>query len=209
MNQERKKVVILISGVCFTLLIGLNTFVFNPVKQAATSRKERIPDVEKKIFSGKHLLSQEQKLRRETEGYATDILDIHNKHLPPASDRYIWALNFLSGVTDDLNVQLLVQEHSENRFVATKGVENLDANSVPFWVTYSVDVTMRTDFSTLCYFLSQLYEVSPFCSLASLQIVARPTTPETHDITLVLEWPVLRFEQDLELLKAQQMTEAP
>lgn len=203
LNKEQKQLLILAVGGTFTLLMVLSNLLIAPAKAAAEAGRKNVAEFELKVSRGERMLRRNVQVQRETEELSTRVMKIYRDHLPPEVSRYIWALEQISQLGEDLGLQLTVQEHPGARYIPIRDKGNLDVNSIPMWIPYPVDVSLNTSFENLKKFLSLLHERYPYCSVGKFEIAASPSHPENHAISLLLEWPVLRLEDDLNWVRAQ------
>jgi hypothetical protein len=203
LNKEQKQLLILVVGGIFTLLMIGSNLVITPAKAAAEEGRQNIATFENQVNRGESVLRRDALVRKETLELSSTALDLYQTHLPPIASRYIWALEKVSQLGADLDLQLTVQEHSGTRYIPVRDLSSLDVNSIPMWIPYPVDVRLNTSFENLQKFLSLLYERYPYCSVGKIEIAATPIHPENHNISLLLEWPVFRFEQELDWITAQ------
>lgn len=203
LNKEQKQMLILAVGGTFTLLMVLSNLLIAPAKAAAAAGNEHVAEFELKVNLGESMLKRDIQMQKETQKLALTAMTIYQEQLPPESSRYIWALEQISQIGEELNIQLTVQEHPGSRFIAVRDKEKLDVNSIPMWIPYSVDVNLNTSFENLKKFLSILHKRQPYCSVGKLEIAADPVHPENHSITVLVEWPVFRLQEDLTWVSSQ------
>ncbi len=197
LNKEQKQLLILAVGGTFTLLMVLSNLLIAPAKAAAEAGRKNVAEFELKVSRGERMLRRHVLIQKETEKLSSTVMRIYREHLPPEVSRYIWALEQISQLGEDLGLQLTVQEHPGARYIPIRDKGKLDVNSIPMWIPYSVDVNLNTSFENLKKFLTLLHECYPYCSVGKLEIPAAPMNPENHNIALLLEWPILRLEEDL------------
>lgn len=209
LNKEQKQLAILVVGGTFTLLMVLSNLLIKPAKEAAKAGRKNQSEFELKVSRGESMLKRDVQIQKETNELSTKLMAIYREHLPPEASRYIWALEQISQLGEELGLQLNVQEHSRNRYVPVRDKEKLDVSSIPMWIPYSVDVTLTTSFENLKKFFTLLHDRYPYCSVGKLEISATSVNPENPDISLLLEWPVLRREEDLNWVREQSAEDVP
>jgi hypothetical protein len=203
LNKEQKQLLILAVGGSFTLLMIASNLVMKPAKAAAANAEKVIAELESEVNKGELLLQRDPRVRAETGKDARRILEIYDAYFPPETSRYGWAIDQLIGIGEELGFTPSVKESRGVRFVPLRPRQEFNVNSVSMWVPYSVDVEFQTSFENLKKFITLLREKNPYCSLAKLEINAQEGDPEHHLISLIVEWPVFRFEEDLAWIKTQ------
>lgn len=200
-NKQDAKVLLLAVGGTVLFLRILYVAVLAPATDEAAALERRLPEIRDRLGEGRRLLERSAELRRAVRDPAGEIPRIREKVLPPVSGRYLWAVSTLSRVARGLGLDPLVREHPDERFLPVGNPLNLDPDSIPMWATYAVEVDLLAGYADLKAFLGRLREEVPYGSVASMRITDRPTTPETHGVHLIVEWPVPRFETELDRLR--------
>lgn len=201
LTKEQKQLVILGVGGCFTLIMIVSNLVIGPAKEKAAEAEEIILELENKVASGERILRRNVRVQRDVNSFSSEILAIHESELPPRTSPYVWAVENLSLLADELGLNLSIQEHPTTRYIpVSDSLKNLNVNSIPYWVPYSVDVKINTSFAKLQSFLVLLEKALPYASIGEITIQASSNTPERHQITVLVEWPTFRFEEDLRSL---------
>jgi len=202
LNKEQKQLLVLAVGGVITLFMIVFNLMIVPAREAAEQGRRHTERYEMDVNRGEALLRRDRRTREEAREAANAMLEIYREHLPPEAGRYIWALERISQIGEDLNLQLVVREHPGSRYIPVRDMNRFDPNSVSMWIPYAVDVEMRTSFANLQNFLRELHTRYPFCSVGSLRITASSENPLHHEVRLLLEWPVFRFQEDLNELEA-------
>jgi len=202
MDKNQKQLLILSVGGVITAFFIVQNLLLKPAKEAALEAQTTIEELESEVNKGDLLLKRDTTLRKEMGNMAAEIQELRAQNLPPETSRYIWALQHISSLARGVGIKADVQETPGVRYMPSNAGKNTNRESVPMWVPYSVNVTMYTSFENLKKFLQELRVAHPFVSVGSVQIEPNDVTPEIHYIRLTLEWPVLRFEEDLEWLKS-------
>jgi len=203
MNKEQKQLLILAVGGGITILMIVSNLLVKPTKEAALAAEEIIEELGSDVARGELLLERDSRIRSKTQEDAKAILNIVEEDLPPENGRYGWALENLSGVSEEVGVLFVVKEYRGTRYIPIKPGLDFNQDSVSMWIPYTVEVQFKTSFENLKKILSILQEKFPYCSLANMQINASNQDPENHDISLILEWPVFRLDSDLVWIKEQ------
>lgn len=203
MNKEQKQLLILAVGGAVTFLMVVSNLMVKPAKAAAEKAEKIIEELGTDVNRGELLLERDPKVRRDVLADAKALLAIVDKELPPVNGRYGWALENLTGVSEEVGVLFTVKEHAGARYVPMKPRQEFNPDSVPMWIPYPVDVEFRTNFENLKKILRLLKEKFPYCSVAKMQIEASNQDFQKHKVSLILEWPVFRFEEDLAWIRSQ------
>lgn len=202
MNKEQKQLLVLAVGGTITIIAILSNLVIGPARAEAAEARKTIEELEDKVIKGERVLRRSVMVNRDVQNFASEVLSVHEEHLPPRISPYIWAVENLSLLAEDLDLVISVQEHPTSRFMPIpEDMEDLNRSSVPYWVPYTVDVDVNTSFAKLKSFLNLIHRELPYASVAGLQIQASSTQPERHAISMMLEWPTFRFPEDLEWLQ--------
>jgi len=202
MTKEQKQLLILAVGGTITMFFILSNLVIGPMREDAAAAREVIEELENTVYKGERVLQRSVLNRRSVKDFSAEVLSIHRDELPPRFSPYIWAVEVLSLLAEKQDLVIAVQEHPELRYMpARDGLADVNKHSVPYWIPYTVDVTMDTSFANLKNFLQLLHEELPFAAVAGLRIQASISDPERHEISLMVEWPTLRFEDDLTWLQ--------
>ncbi|MDF3130426.1 hypothetical protein P0Y35_14560 [Kiritimatiellaeota bacterium B1221] len=203
MNKEQKQLVILGVGGAITILFIVVNLLVKPAKEAALKAEEVIAELESEVNRGQMVLDRDLKVKKEVKASAKEILEIVNRELPPSTGRYAWALANITEVFEDMGVYLDMEETRGLRYLPLKDGQEFNPDSVSMWVPYSVTVRFKTSFENLKKILNLLKEKFPYCSIAKLDIRASEQDYENHNISLILEWPVFRFDSDQAWMEKQ------
>jgi len=197
MDKEKKQLVILAVGGAITLFFIVSNLVIGPAREDATEAEEIINELERDVRNGERLLRRSVMTEREVKSISSEIFSIYQKELPPRTSTYIWTVEKLSLLAEEADLSITVREHPNKRYVdIPPSLTDVSPDSVPFWIPYSVDLEVNTTFAKLKNFLTLLEESLPFASVAGLKIQSNAGTPEEHGVTLLLEWPIFRFQDD-------------
>lgn len=60
----------------------------------------------------------------------------------------------------------------------------------PFFALYPVSATGRAGFDQLLAFLRRIESRNPYIAVSELRLTANPDSPETHDFSITLLWPI-------------------
>ena len=204
MDKERKQLLILAVGGVITLFFIISNLVIGPARAEATEAEVIIKDLERDVRNGERLLRRSVMTERDATSIASEIHAIYEQELPPRTSSYIWTVEKLSLLAEEAGLSITVREHPQPRFEKIPpGLTNINPDSIPYWIPYSVDVNINTTFAKLTNFLNLLDDSLPFASVADLRIQANAATPEQHGVTLLLEWPTFRFESDMDWISEQ------
>jgi len=210
LTKEQKQMLVLAVGGVITMIAVLSNVVIGPARENAAEAQTVIQELEDQVRKGESQLKRDRLVRRNVKAASKEILDIHREHLPPRTSPYIWAVEQLSLLAEDLNLVISVQEHPTLRYVPVPdGLENLNFDSIPYWIPYTVEVEMGTSFANLKNFLALLEEDLLYASVSEIRIQASDSNPEEHDIRLLVEWPTFRFGEDLAWIQGQQPDNEP
>lgn len=203
LNKEQKQLLILSVGGVITLIMLGSNLLMKPANAAAAEAEELILKYEQDVRRGELLIRRDQRVRAQTQSDSKEILKIYQEQLPPEINRYGWALDNLIALSDKIDLEIFVKETREDRFIPERQGEKSNPESVPMWVPYSVDVEFRTNFANLKKFLNLIEKEFPFSSVANMQISSTDQDPENHFINFTVEWPVFRYDEDLDWIISQ------
>jgi hypothetical protein len=204
LDKEKKQLLILAVGGVITIFFVISNLVIGPAKEQAAQAEETIEELDKKVRDGDRILRRSALAERQVKTLSSEILSIHQSELPPLTSPYIWAVEKLSLLAEELQLKITVREHPANRYLPIPpSLQDFNPDSVPMWIPYTVDVEVNTTFANLKKFLVLLEESLPYASVAELMIQTNQATPEEHDITFMVEWPTFRLEEDLSWMTEQ------
>lgn len=204
LNKEQKQLLILAVGGVITMFFIISNLIIGPAKEQAAEAETIIDELDKKVRDGDRILRRAVMAERQVKTLSSEILSIHQSELPPLSSPYIWAVEKLSLLAEELQLNVTVREHPTNRYqTITPSMNEFDPESVPLWIPYTVDVEVNTTFAKLKKILVLLEESLPYASVAELVVQSNDATPEEHEITFMVEWPTFRREEDLTWMTEQ------
>jgi hypothetical protein len=204
MDKEKKQLLILAVGGCITVVMVISNLLIGPARADAATATETIAELENEVSSGERILRRAVMTERDVRNFSSEILAIHRDELPPSTSPYIWAVENLSLLAEELNLTISVKEHPAARYVpVSPTLSDVNPESVPMWIPYSVDVEFNASFAKLKNFVDVLEESLKFAAVVGLRVESNPSNPEEHDISLILEWPTFRFEEDLAWIQEQ------
>ncbi|MCC5850746.1 MAG: hypothetical protein JJU29_21875 [Verrucomicrobia bacterium] len=202
LNKEQKQLVVLAVGGVFTVFMILNNLVLGPMRASAAAAQNQTADLERKVNRGEAILRRERINQVSIQSVAAEIGAIREAYLPPEISRYTWALSQISGVGHLLGIQAQVREHDLPRYVPHTAPYRQIKLDTPMWVPYAVQVNFTAGYDKIIQFIDQLYKANPYISIGMLTIQRNPNQPENHLVQMVVEWPVLRFNEDINQLQA-------
>jgi hypothetical protein len=199
LNKEQKQILFLAVGGVITFFAIMGNLVIGPARANAAEAREIIAEVEDKVDKGERILRRQALVTRDVTSFSSDILAVHQEHLPPRISPYIWAVENLSLLAEELELVISVQEHPTKRYVPVpERLEDLEVNSIPYWIPYTVDVEMNASFAKVKSFLDLLENEFPYASVSEMQIQASIEDPLRHEVSIMVEWPTFRFDDDLD-----------
>lgn len=202
MNKEKKQLLILSAGGALTLFMIVTNVILNPAKARAAEARETIGELSSQVRTGELILRKDQSNRKVVSRHAARILELRATELPPENSRYIWALRNVTSLAREVGVKVTVRETSSLRYVPAASEQGLDKASVPMWIPYSVEVETFTSFENLKIYMDRLRAAHPYASIGLLQITSNDASPENHRVQFILEWPVLRFVEDVNWMES-------
>jgi len=203
LNKDQKQLLILVVGGILTIFFVISNLIIGPAKDAAEAAQTTIDEIERDVTNGERILRRAVITARDVQTFSTEILTVHQDELPPRFSPYIWAVEKLSLLAEEVDIIISVREHSAARYTKIRPGMKVNPESIPFWIPYTVDVQVNTTFANLKKFLTLLHESFPYASIADLEIQANASRPEEHDITFLVEWPTFRFDNDLAWITEQ------
>lgn len=67
----------------------------------------------------------------------------------------------------------------------------LTNKTAPTFARYTVEVAGEGSYADVHAFVERLEQNNPYCGVTDLTIRPLPASPESHRVTMMLEWPVL------------------
>lgn len=201
LNKEQKQIAFLAIGGVFTVFMILNNLVLGPMRENAAAAQNKTDELERKVNRGEAILRRERINQVAIQSAATEIGAIREQYLPPEISRYTWALRQISDIGFPLGIQAQVREHELPRFVPHTSPYRQIKLDTPMWVPYAVQVNFTAGYAKVIQFIDRLCNANPYVSIGMLTIQRNPNHPENHLVQMVVEWPVLRFNEDISLLR--------
>jgi hypothetical protein len=214
MNKEQKQLVILGVMAVITTISVLSNMVIGPAREDAAAARETINNLKGKVSTGDAILIRDTRNIREIQEFSTEVHAIASRHLPPETSAYIWAVEKLSLISEELDMVIKVRQHPSARYIPVarqsplneKG-EPIDAepvmDTIPMWIPYAVDVETNTSFAKMQRYLDLLHQRIPYASVSQIRISARPEDPEKHLISIIVGWPSFRYPEDAEWIESE------
>lgn len=202
MNKEQKQYVVLGVMAVVTTFFVLQNIVVGPMRARASQAEETISDLQPKVRLGEAMLRRDRVNRDEILAISEEILATSQTQLPDRQSQLSWAQRVLNEIIkDQLGLDGEAERvHPAQRAAVPRGSYEEVQDRVSMWSVFAVDVTLRAGFDDLRRFLDVLYEQQPYASVGRMTLSANPANPEKHRVEMVVEWPVFRFRQDIELL---------
>lgn len=202
MNKEQKQYLLLGVMAVVTTFFVLQNLVLGPLGERAEAAEKTIETLEPKLRRGQAMLQRDRVNREEMQAMSAEILEISQSKLPDRESQLSWAQRVLNElIKDQLELDGDAERvHPAQRAARPRGSYEEVKNRVPMWTVFAVDVRLRAGFEDVRRFLEALHEQQPYASVGFMRLATNPAHPEKHLVELVVEWPVFRFGQDLELL---------
>lgn len=204
LKKEQKQLVILGVMGLVTAISVVSNLIIGPQKEKAAKARAAIKEFKSQVQTGDIILQRDIRNIAEIEEFSQEVLTINGESLPPQSSTYIWALEKLSLIAESVDLVIEVREHGSQRYRSSPPYEPnaQQVSNVTMWVPYSIDINMATSFANLQRFLDELRTELPYVSVGRITINAGGKSEQEHSIRLVVEWPSLRYPEDLEWLRS-------
>lgn len=208
-SKEQKQMAVLgVMSVVVVFALG-NQLVLGPLKSQAADAEQILQEKGTEKASGERILRRDPLLRRELAADVKAIADIRNQSLiPPGEGKEFWAQKRLRPIGYELDLDLSVSRHipPQPRHLTLKapsGSKGPDGDTVAsdekklsFWIPYPVEIETRLSFSQLNALLSELHRAEPYASVGLLQVKPSVQDPIRHNVRILVQWPIPRFETE-------------
>jgi len=202
LNKKQKDSLILSVMGVVTFLVVIQNLIIIPRKEAVAAAQKVIDEIDSKVSRGESVLTRDRISRRDLQSNAVGILEILRNHLPPDVSRYTWALGKVTAISHELGLlPPVVREHKGQRYVQSRRPYEEIRDNASMWVTYAVEVDFQAGYFQVIEFLRRLHEKNPYASVGQLNLRTNQQSPEFHQVSLLIEWPIFRHEADKTLLE--------
>lgn len=205
MNKEQKQLVVLAVMGLVTAISVVSNMIIGPAREDAAEASVVIKEKKAEVATGEAVLIRDARNQRDIADFSVVLKEVHEEFLPPESSTYIWAVEKLSLIAEELDMVIKVRQHPSARYRVTSRVKSADLaeDTIPMWIPYATDVDMNASFAKLQSYLNLLREKVPYASVSRIRISAGGQNPEEHAISLIVEWPTFRFPEDLEWIQSE------
>lgn len=208
--KQRMQVFILI-GIGAAILLSLLYFmVTTPVIDARRRALDRLETVRHNLDQANAELARMPRYKNERDLVFHQIREISSNHiLHPVFGTYILGVRELierTAAETAFQIEALRQVG-----IAGMPIKPGEGNE-PFFNTYSVQVSGSAPYESLVLFLRRLEEGNPFIAVSGLTVATQPDKPESHAISMTIQWPVWvdeNIEPKEEDLDAPALTQQP
>jgi len=188
-KQERTKVLVLVAIGGIAVIFGIIQGVINPMRTYKQEQANRLIELGDQIEKAKRAINRASSDEERNIEAVTRIKEISDKYIlhPVLGNFLLGPTRILErnassvGITLDSVREVGISEILQD---TRKKIDNV-------FKSYTVRVSVACGYTDLAKFLKEVEAGNPYLCMTSMTITGNPDAdPETHAITLDIQWPV-------------------
>ena len=181
LTKKQQQIVAGVGVLVVLQIIALGYFMLKTPGNSATSAREELHELQRKIGEAKDIL-QRRTLVADNLALSCTQLEELSVFTPTVFDRYAWAYEYISRRASDAGIDIDGLEEMGNQSASAQG-ENEQPNP------YEISISTHCGYNELVKFLWHLEGKNPLIVVKELMVNASTEDPWNHTVRIVVQWP--------------------
>jgi hypothetical protein len=192
-KNERNKIFMVVGIAVAAIGFGVYTFGAKPLVAKQQATYARIIELEDLLFRGRKDIDMIHRHRRQNCETLSEILEVSETKrqiLRPNLGNYLLVASHIVGRHAEplgLKIDAINQMTPSDR---TTGVGAKSNPNGPRFRVYTVNVSLTASLSDLAMLIGALERDNPYLCISRLGVIGNATTPEQHNISFDVQWPI-------------------
>ena len=186
LTKEQKQMVILGAIVGVITLVSAYSFVLQPLLRKWDRSRTAYEELTVELNDANKLLKSEMDMRQELVEKRESMRHIMSECIPDPENTLSWVTRHIYQYARKAGVDI----RSVSAGSARTGPFSRDQDSKRTFSMYAVNIMVQCTYDDLMSFLREMETRNPYVCVSGLIISGQGNTPEAHNVSVELQWPV-------------------